>query len=196
MSLSGQSRAYLHQCIVTQITLLLAFRCWRLPALRYSFVSEQFRKGGVAVTLHIRTVLRSACLLLAFSALAGCNSISSEDQRRRDEKTREEAAKATERIKPELKEAGKELGQAAREAAEDARAAAQGVREGWNRDHSHPLDLNTATESDLESLPGITKSDAERIIRNRPYRSKNELVNKRIISEESYERIRDDVTAD
>jgi len=148
------------------------------------------------MTFQIRTVLRSVCLLLAINALAGCNSISSEDQRRRDEKTREEAAKATERIKPELKEAGKELGQAARDAAEDARAAAQGVREGWNRDHSHPLDLNTATESDLESLPGITKTDAERIIRNRPYRSKNELVNKRIISEESYDRIRDKVTAD
>ncbi len=148
------------------------------------------------MTFQIRTVLRSACLLLAISALVGCNSISSEDQRRRDEKTREEAAKATERIKPELKEAGKELGQAARDAAEDARAAAQGVKEGWSRDHSHPLDLNTATESDLESLPGITKTDAERIIRNRPYRSKNELVNKRIISEESYQRIRDNVTAE
>jgi DNA uptake protein ComE-like DNA-binding protein len=148
------------------------------------------------MTFQIRNILRSACLLLAFSALAGCSSISSEDQRRRDEKTREEAAKATERIKPELKEAGKELGQAARDAAEDARSAAQGVKEGWNRDHSHPLDLNTATESDLESLPGITKTDAERIIRNRPYRSKNELVNKRIISEESYDRIRDNVTAD
>ena len=148
------------------------------------------------MTFQTPAVFRAACLLLVMSALAACHSISSEDQRRRDEKTREEAAKATERIKPELKEAGKELGQAAREAAEDARAAAQGVKEGWNRDHSHPLDLNTATESDLESLPGITKSDAERIIRNRPYRSKNELVNKRIISEESYDRIRDNVTAD
>jgi len=148
------------------------------------------------VTFRKRGIFRAACLLLAINVLAGCNSISSEDQRRRDEKTREEAAKATERIKPELKEAGKELGQAARDAAEDARAAAQGVKEGWNRDHSHPLDLNTATEGDLESLPGITKTDAERIIRNRPYRSKNELVNKRIISEESYDRIRDNVTAE
>lgn len=126
----------------------------------------------------------------------GCNSTTTEDQRRRDERTREEAAKATERIKPELKEAGKELGQAAREAADDARAAAQGVKEGWNRDHSHPLDLNTATESDLESLPGITKTDAERIIRNRPYRSKSELVAKRILSETEYDQIRDYLTTD
>lgn len=141
-------------------------------------------------------IAKFICMLILVTAAVGCNSTTTEDQRRRDEKTREEAAKATERIKPDLKEAGKELGQAAREAADDARAAAQGVKEGWSRDHSHPLDLNAATESDLESLPGITKTDAERIIRNRPYRSKNELVNKKIISEESYDRIRDFVTTD
>jgi DNA uptake protein ComE-like DNA-binding protein len=135
-------------------------------------------------------------MLILVAAGAGCNSTTTEDQRRRDERTREEAAKATERIKPDLKEAGKELGQAAREAAEDARAAAQGVKEGWNRDHAHPLNLNTATETDLESLPGITKTDAERIIRNRPYRSKSELLAKKILSETEYDQIRDYLTTD
>jgi DNA uptake protein ComE-like DNA-binding protein len=148
------------------------------------------------VKLYSLNLIQYTCMLILIAAGVGCNSTRTEDQRRRDERTREEAAKATERIKPELKEAGKELGQAAREAAEDARAAAQGVKEGWNRDHTHPLDLNTATESDLESLPGITKTDAERIVRNRPYRSKNELVTKRILSEETYDQIRDYLTTD
>lgn len=146
--------------------------------------------------LRVLNVTKFMCLLILVAAGAGCNSSTTEDQRRRDERTREEAAKATERIKPELKEAGKELGQAAREAAEDARAAAQGVKEGWNRDHTHPLNLNTATETDLESLPGITKTDAERIIRNRPYRSKSELLAKKILSETEYDQIRDYVTTD
>jgi len=148
------------------------------------------------VKLRVLNVTKFMCLLILVAAGAGCNSTTTEDQRRRDERTREEAAKATERIKPELKEAGKELGQAAREAAEDARAAAQGVKEGWNRDHTHPLNLNTATETDLESLPGITKTDAERIIRNRPYRSKSELLAKKILSETEYDQIRDYVTTD
>jgi hypothetical protein len=152
--------------------------------------------GGVAVTFQIRTVFRAACLLFVVAALAACNSISSEDQRRRDEKTREEAAKATERIKPELKEAGKELGQAAREAAEDARAAAQGVKEGWNHDHAHPVNLNSATESELVSLPGITRTDAQKIIRGRPYRSKSELVSRGILPDADYGRIRDYVSTD
>ncbi len=146
--------------------------------------------------LQVSKVSKLTCTLILVAAGVGCNSTTTEDQHRRDERTREEAAKATERIKPELKEAGKELGQAAREAAEDARAAAQGVREGWNRDHTHPLNLNTATETDLESLPGITKTDAERIIRNRPYRSKSELVSKRILSETEYDQIRDYLTTD
>jgi DNA uptake protein ComE-like DNA-binding protein len=148
------------------------------------------------VKLRVLSVTKFTCMLILVAAGAGCNSTTTEDQRRRDERTREEAAKATERIKPELKEAGKELGQAAREAAEDARAAAQGVKEGWNRDHAHPLNLNTATETDLESLPGITKTDAERIIRNRPYRSKSELLAKKILSETEYDQIRDYLTTD
>jgi Helix-hairpin-helix motif len=148
------------------------------------------------VKLWVSKVSKLTCALILVAAGVGCNSTTTEDQRRRDERTREEAAKATERIKPELKEAGKELGQAAREAAEDARAAAQGVREGWNRDHTHPLNLNTATETDLESLPGITKTDAGKIIRNRPYRSKSELVAKGILSETEYDQIRDYVTTD
>jgi DNA uptake protein ComE-like DNA-binding protein len=148
------------------------------------------------MTFQTPTVFRATCLLLVISALAACNSISSEDQRRRDEKTREEAAKATERIKPELKEAGKELGQAAREAAEDARAAAQGVREGWNRDHTHPVNLNSATESELVSLPGITRTDAQKIIRGRPYHSKSELVSRGILPQADYSNIRDYVTTD
>jgi Helix-hairpin-helix motif len=152
--------------------------------------------GGDGVKLPLLNVSKLTCMLMLVALGVGCRSTTTEDQRRRDERTREEAAKATERIKPELKEAGKELGQAAREAADDARAAAQGVREGWNRDHRHPLDLNTATESDLESLPGITKTDAERIIRNRPYRSKSELVAKRILSETEYDQIRDYLTTD
>lgn len=143
--------------------------------------------------LRVPRVLSSCCLLLLIGSVS-CNSTSTQDQRQRDEKTREEAAKATERIKPELKEAGKELGQAAREAAEDAKSAAEGVREGWNRDHTHPLNLNSAPENDLTSLPGISITDARKIIRGRPYRSKDELVTRGILSTDEYSKIRDYVS--
>jgi len=147
------------------------------------------------VKLQTTKVLVSCCLLLLAGSVS-CNSTPSQDQRQRDEKTREEAAKATERIKPELKEAGKELGQAARQAAEDAKAAAEGVKEGWNRDHPHPVDLNSASEDELTTLPGISKADARKIIRGRPYQSKDQLVTKGILTREDYDKIRDYISTE
>jgi DNA uptake protein ComE-like DNA-binding protein len=147
----------------------------------------------IAVLALLRTSLKhliSVFVLISLATFAGCSS--TQDQRDRDEKTREEVAKATERAKPELQEAGREIGQAAKQAAEGAKAAAQGVREGWNRNGDHrPLDLNSATEDDLASLPGITHREARKIIAARPYRNKHEVVSRGVISESAYQKIRD-----
>jgi Helix-hairpin-helix motif len=153
------------------------------------------QRGGNVVTPRTPRVLAS-CAVLLLAGSVSCNSTPTQDQRQRDEKTREEAAKATERIKPDLKEAGKELGQAARQTVEDAKAAAEGVKEGWNRDHAHPLALNSASEDDLATLPGISRADARKIIRGRPYRSKDELVTKGILSSEDYSKIRDYISTE
>jgi DNA uptake protein ComE-like DNA-binding protein len=144
----------------------MRFHRWRIAALMFCAVS--------------------ATLL----ALSGCN-FSGEDQRERDERTRDEVAKATERAKPQLEEAGRKLGHAAEVAAEEAHAAAQGVRDGW-RDGRHPLvDLNSASERDLLDLPGITRIEALRIVAGRPYRDKHDIVSRGILSDSAYQRIRD-----
>jgi DNA uptake protein ComE-like DNA-binding protein len=56
------------------------------------------------------------------------------------------------------------------------------------------VDLNSASERDLLRLPGISKADADKIIDQRPYRDKHDLVEKGMLSESQYERIRDRVT--
>ena len=136
---------------------------------------------------------------LAFGA-AGCTwnpngSASDEEQRQRDEKTREDAAKAAEKLKPAIESAGRKLGEATERAAEEAKAAAQGVKEGWARGSHAPVDLNSASETELTELPGITDSTAKRIIRNRPYSDKQDLVNRGILSRSSYGKIQDQITA-
>ncbi len=73
------------------------------------------------------------------------------------------------------------------EAKSDAKAIAQGIREGLGRDDR--IDLNTASNKELEALPGITPPVAARIVRNRPYEKPNELVTKRVISQEEYDKI-------
>ena len=144
----------------------------------------------VRQTLRVVTFASLGLLLIAST---GCGS--AQDQRQRDEKTRQAAADAAAKVKPALKEAGKDLNAAAKTAAEEAHAAAQGVREGWKRGSGQPLDLNSASESDLMELPGITRRDARRIIANRPYRDRHDLIARRIITAAEYASIRDQITA-
>lgn len=143
-----------------------------------------------------RTLIAFGLLLVAaflFGICMGCNS-TDPDQRAREEKTREEVARATANAKPAIQDASRKIGEAAHEAADQARAAAQGVRDGWNQGHHGPLDLNSATELQLDDLPGIDRRAARNIIAGRPYRDKHDLVEKRIVSSDEYDRIRDDIT--
>lgn len=136
------------------------------------------------------------CLVYLICGLTSCNfgaNQNTDEQRQRDEKTREEAAKATEHAKPEIEAASRALGRAAKTAAEDAHAVAQGIKEGWKQNHE-PLDLNSASERQLNDLPGISQRDARKVIQQRPYRSKRDLVTKGVLSEGAYDTIRDDVT--
>lgn len=57
------------------------------------------------------------------------------------------------------------------------------------------VDLNSATKAQLISLPGIGEAYAQRIIDNRPYREKTDLVRRNIIPEATYREIQDRVIA-
>lgn len=53
------------------------------------------------------------------------------------------------------------------------------------------VDLNSATWRTLAGLPGISGLDADHIIASRPYRRSRALVEKRVLSEQKFEAIRD-----
>ena len=57
------------------------------------------------------------------------------------------------------------------------------------------LDINTATLSELTTLPGIDRSTAERVLSERPYTGKDDLVQKHIISQTTYDKIKDQIEA-
>ena len=58
-----------------------------------------------------------------------------------------------------------------------------------------PMDINTASEKELASLKGIGEVRAKAIVKGRPYKGKNELVDKKIIPQGVYDDIKDQVIA-
>lgn len=109
-------------------------------------------------------------LALIASALTACTN-----QQRSPDEIRRETANATST------------------AARDAKAVAQGVADGLK--HGRTVNINKASESDLQGLPGIDEPAARRIVDNRPYDNADDLVKKHVISRSQYDHIADKITA-
>lgn len=58
-----------------------------------------------------------------------------------------------------------------------------------------PLDINTASAGELMALPGIGEAYSKKIIDNRPYQKKDQLVSKKVIPEQTYQGIKDEIIA-
>ena len=55
------------------------------------------------------------------------------------------------------------------------------------------IDLNRASTEEIADLPGLSQADAERIVGNRPYAAKDDLVRRGVLTEERFEAIQDRV---
>lgn len=57
------------------------------------------------------------------------------------------------------------------------------------------VDINSASAEDLDKLPGIGKSRADAIIKNRPYKGKDDLLGRHIVPPNVYNGIKDKIVA-
>ena len=58
-----------------------------------------------------------------------------------------------------------------------------------------PLDINSASANELKALAGIREADAKKIVENRPYKSTDELVEKKVLPKTTYDKIKTQIVA-
>ncbi len=78
-------------------------------------------------------------------------------------------------------------------AARDVKAVAQGVTEGLRA--KGPININKASEEELQKLPGIDAVHAQKIVDGRPYDNSIDLVKKHLVSRTEYDRIASQIVA-
>jgi DNA uptake protein ComE-like DNA-binding protein len=129
--------------------------------------------------------LLAAALSTSLLLISACSNQDSE-------KTKQEAAKATEQIKEGSKVAAVELKKDAKEAAKQSKAIAAGVKQGLATPDK-PVNVNSASKTKLQTLPGIDEETAGRIINGRPYHTTDEVGTKGVVSPNQFNAIKNKI---
>ena len=66
---------------------------------------------------------------------------------------------------------------------------------GAGKTASDLLDINSASVEQLQALPGIGEAYSKKIVENRPYKGKDELVRKKVIPQATYDKIKEQIIA-
>jgi DNA uptake protein ComE-like DNA-binding protein len=139
-------------------------------------------------------MIRIVATLGVCAALVWVVSCNANGKPESDQQIQQQAQEATEKAKVAADKAAAQARVAAANAEREANDVARGVKAGLhNAKGGSGVDVNSASRSDLETLPGVTAATARRIESNRPYDTPHDLVRKGVVSQSEFDRIAGDV---
>jgi DNA uptake protein ComE-like DNA-binding protein len=81
----------------------------------------------------------------------------------------------------------------AKEAAKQTKAIAEGVKQGLQTPDK-AVNVNSASRVQLQTLPGVDEETADRIIKGRPYHTRDEVGTRGVVSPDEFTAIKDRIT--
>ncbi len=84
---------------------------------------------------------------------------------------------------------------AMKKAGEKTKDTAEAAKDKVSGESKTKVDVNSASKEELAELPGMDADTAQKVIDNRPYKSKSQLVSKNVLTKDQYAKVKTDVIA-
>jgi len=130
----------------------------------------------------------AAAFILSIGAAVVCNAAEKKD-------AAGAATSATGSASTATKGAATKIDSAAATAESSTKAAGAKVGAAKSAAKVEKVDINSATEDQLKSIPGVGDTYAKKIIAGRPYANKSQLKSKKIVPDSVYSKIADLIVA-